>query len=70
MIRLFCQENENPFKYTWKYTQTDKPFPTAGLDYIIYSVIYHFKAEIIIFQAFLRFLSPLNANILSYIKII
>ena len=57
MIRLFCQENDNPF-------------PNAVLDYIIYSVIYHFKAKIIIFKHFFRFLSPLNANILSYFKII
>ena len=61
---------KNPFKYTWKYTQTDKPFPNAVLDYIIYSVIYHFKAKNYHFQAFFRFLSPLNANILSYFKII
>jgi len=46
---------KNPFKYTWKYTQTDKPFPNAVLDYIIYSVIYHFKAKIIIFKHFFAF---------------
>ena len=59
MIRLFCQENEYPFKYTWKYTQTDNPFPNAVLDYIIYSVNYHFELELSffcsIFKLFIAF---------------
>ena len=56
MIRLFCQENDNPF-------------PNAVLDYIIYSVNYHFELELSFFAAFLSFLSLLNANILSFLKL-